>query len=1032
MPRKGKSKNSAITRPYFIVDIDKLFKPNSESIQNPNKETEDLLNASIYSNALKKAIEKAPADNGTFIIGLFGEWGIGKSTIIKNVQADLEKQNKQNYKFIVYDAWKFVKDSFRRAFLLHLVDSLELNKQQYIGKFYTNKSEDIEIKLTFNKRKFWIFTVLPWCIYSLIVISLLLYCGALNWEQKAAIAIIGAFISFVIKSYAKLFDELKINKQTPYLFSEEQFADCFSGILKQTLKQPNFITRLCNLGKGTPLFDKLIIVIDNIDRCSPDTTYELLSTIKTFLINHDNLILIIPVDEVALCEHLQAKFGGDPNRAKEFLRKIFNLEIRIKPLENVELYDFANKTNQDYNLGFSPDAIDIISKEYASNPRRIIQFFNNAKAEWDIIYQRLQNFSDTDIELAKNTMCKLLIIREEWDFYYNQIRQDPSKLLSGTYSGQENKKSISALNIFLKATEFYPVITDESKLTKIISNNKLFDDLPIKTISDLKSLDIDKVASFIKKSEDNQAKIIKYIEKQIKLSLKRDIIGNTVSLFKFTLQTNCAIGGLSNQNNIRLQTVLKGHIGSIVSTMLEKASIEDFADDLISYINMLNQHNQTYIFTEIMDNCIVPTIKLPDYPKEYIATSTDLLYAKLITSMADKKLFNKYKKHFSTWKQYISDEILDIDKIAAADLKYFITDELQKSLINTISLKDNEETQNLHTSVYLLEHYNQNPQLVSAIFDKLNSIYPQYNPGQKSKSIKFINSILSILMVIQPKNFTANIFPVINKLLANRYYGQNIAAHESYADREEYIKVIDLLCSVLNFSLNTEIPQETTTELNAFLKTLLLKLIGRQPDLRIHIIKSIRTHITNEHSDITQLADFVFGTNVHDEDYAHIIKNSAIWRYSNRDKNSPDYYCIDDNKLAAEIQSFLPELNTSDTTKQSLLQNLLDYLIIHRENAVKLAIQTVNDGKIITNLPPKAKTMALQHIYANIGEYESDTPMLKLIAQNGDTEAIKDLVENILLKKMVDPNTKNVALEIFDSIPKAKATKYRKKMNALK
>ena len=76
--------------------------------------------------------------------------------------------------------------------------------------------------------------------------------------------------------------------------------------------------------------------------------------------------------------------------------------------------------------------------------------------------------------------------------------------------------------------------------------------------------------------------------------------------------------------------------------------------------------------------------------------------------------------------------------------------------------------------------------------------------------------------------------------------------------------------------------------------------------------------------------------------------------------------------------------------------------------------------------------MALQHIYANIGEYESDTPMLKLIAQNGDTEAIKDLVENILLKKMVDPNTKNVALEIFDSIPKAKATKYRKKMNALK
>ena len=996
-----------------------------------NKETEDLLNGSIYSNTLKKAIENAPVNNGTFVIGLFGEWGIGKSTIIKNVKEHLEQSSEKSYKFVIYDAWKFVNDSFRRAFLLHLVDSLTLSKTPYMDKFYTTISEDKEIKVAYNSRKFWLFTIFPWVLCLGSIGSLWYWGKSDSTILKIIYTIITPFITLVINSLGKVFDELKITKQTPAIFSAEQFTDCFSDILNKSLKKTNFITRLYNWVIGSPSCDKLVIVIDNIDRCSAETTYELLSTIKTFLINHDNLIFVIPVDELALCEHLQERFGNSSMRAKEFLRKIFNLEIRIKPLETVELYDFANKTNQDYNLGFSPDAIDIISKEYASNPRRIIQFFNNAKAEWDIIYQRLQDFSDTDIELAKNTMCKLLIIREEWDFYYNQIRQDSSKLLSGTYSGPENKKIISALNIFLKSTEFYPIITDESKLAKIISNNKLFDDLPIKTVADLQSLDIDKVASFIKKSEDNQSKIIKYIEKQIKLSLERDIIGNTVSLFKFTLQTNRAIGGLSNQNNIRLQTVLKGHIGSIVSTMLEKASIEDFADDLISYINMLNQHNQTYIFTEIMDKCISPSIKMPDYPNKYTPTQTDLLYVNLINGVLNKKLFGKYRKQFSIWKQYVSEGIMDITNIPVENLKYFITDDLQEQFIDKINLK-NDETDYLQANIHLLKGYKQDAHVVKRLFTKLAAVYPEYNAGQKSRSIKLLNEVLLVLSAIDYKNYDDAIYSLILRLLKNSYYGYNIINNETFADTDEYVKIIGLFCNILNYTLNKNINSNKVEELNKFLINSLQTLSSKNRNLSVSVLALIKKHIVNDSSSVWRLADLVFGAKNYNKDYEKIMHNMTGWYYSNRDKNASDYYCIDDNKLAAEIQSFLPELNTSDTTKQSLLQNLLDYLIIHRENAVKLAIQTVNDGKIITNLPPKAKTMALQHIYANIGEYESDTPMLKLIAQNGDTEAIKDLVENILLKKMVDPNTKNVALEIFDSIPKAKATKYRKKMNALK
>ena len=42
---------------------------------------------------------------------------------------------------------------------------------------------------------------------------------------------------------------------------------------------------------------------------------------------------------------------------------------------------YANKLNSNNTLGFTPDTINIVAKEYASNPRRIIQLFNNLTSE---------------------------------------------------------------------------------------------------------------------------------------------------------------------------------------------------------------------------------------------------------------------------------------------------------------------------------------------------------------------------------------------------------------------------------------------------------------------------------------------------------------------------------------------------------------------------------------------------------------------------------------------------------------------------
>ena len=79
-------------------------------------EQHDLLNTKQYANSLIETIKHAPR---RYTIGLFGEWGSGKSSIIKTAQMKLESEKENKVKFITYDAWKYANDSFRRTFLFY-------------------------------------------------------------------------------------------------------------------------------------------------------------------------------------------------------------------------------------------------------------------------------------------------------------------------------------------------------------------------------------------------------------------------------------------------------------------------------------------------------------------------------------------------------------------------------------------------------------------------------------------------------------------------------------------------------------------------------------------------------------------------------------------------------------------------------------------------------------------------------------------------------------------------------------------------
>lgn len=127
----------AIMKRQFIPDKEKSLSPEN-----------DFLKTGVYAKTLKQIIDNSPK-NEVFTIGLFGNWGAGKSSIIETAKGQFDKQK---VKFITYDAWKYANDSFRRMFLLKVQEELKLEQTPEMERFYQSENVEVKQKQVFTLR----------------------------------------------------------------------------------------------------------------------------------------------------------------------------------------------------------------------------------------------------------------------------------------------------------------------------------------------------------------------------------------------------------------------------------------------------------------------------------------------------------------------------------------------------------------------------------------------------------------------------------------------------------------------------------------------------------------------------------------------------------------------------------------------------------------------------------------------------------------------------------------------------------------
>ncbi|MDT7831787.1 P-loop NTPase fold protein [Flavobacteriaceae bacterium S356] len=456
--------------------------------------------------ALEKIVLKSPE---SFTIGLYGDWGSGKSSIAETLQSNLKKRN---IPLVIFDVWKHEGDALRRTFLKDLDKKLSgksFGKEFYKEGFELEKNleSDINIetkdgydfkgkKLVKNFLVIALFAVVPLILVftGLLGIGKVLSIQEFSFDNltEKILQIIGG-LTIPVVFWLKFSNSFILEKKTTVKKSRIQdpleFENSFHNILENLTSNVN----------------KIVVVFDNLDRVNGKKAVEIISTIKTFLEPIDkknvrNIVFIIPCDSIAIKKHLASTFSvNDTQYADEFLRKFFNTIIWIPEFYINELEKLAiEKLEESGIIDFKNDELSaLIVLVFDKNPRQIIQFINILISNYILIKERrIEGFSLQDdiaklakyllliqkfpeiMNVYKNTMSyDLDALPDDLNEEKNGVRKFSGKVVSEFYRFlrlTEHVK-IDSLDLFfkLRRSDFENKFENGSRLIKLIETNRI-------------------------------------------------------------------------------------------------------------------------------------------------------------------------------------------------------------------------------------------------------------------------------------------------------------------------------------------------------------------------------------------------------------------------------------------------------------------------------------------------------------------------------------------------------------------------------
>jgi hypothetical protein len=302
----------------------------------------DFLGFDVHTSLIKELIKDEKMLPLT--IGLFGDWGSGKSSILEALKKDLEKEPKTAC--LYFNGWVFEGYDDAKAALLETI----------LREFKDEKKFGTEIKDDIKK----LFKSVNW----MRVIGF----GIKNVALPAT----AAFMTGGLSVIPQLVNGLKDAAQNPTDLVDRIKGQDTEGFLKQFLKENDDTDKFDVVRKFRDDFeellkksqiDKLVILIDDLDRCLPDRIIDNLEAIKLFL-NVKNTAFVIGADPRIVRHAIEYRYKDkvvDTNTentndriVNDYLEKLIQIPYSLPKLSDSEVETYITLLFCENDLA-SPD-----------------------------------------------------------------------------------------------------------------------------------------------------------------------------------------------------------------------------------------------------------------------------------------------------------------------------------------------------------------------------------------------------------------------------------------------------------------------------------------------------------------------------------------------------------------------------------------------------------------------------------------------------------------------------------------------------
>ncbi len=353
-------------------------------------------------------------------IGVYGDWGSGKSSLMRMLESQFE--GGEDTLVIKFNGWLFEGyEDAKTVLMARIVDEI-ISKRTF-----TEKAKKYAAKLL--KRIDWIKIAGTSAKYGV------------GFLTMGPVGVAGLGVHDTLS-------KLKDVDYAKYIQDKQEKKDGTDETLRSNIQE--FHKNFEDLIDETKI-KKIIVFIDDLDRCSPDTIIGTLEAIKLFLFTKKTAF-VVGADERLIKYAVRRRFPEVPGEnmevGRDYLEKLIQYPIRIPPLNAIELTTYINllfcklynepilfeegrsqviehkrksgfnfvfdqsnisqffkETNSEFEdaITLSSQIVPVLSVGLNGNPRQVKRFLNT-------LLVRMNMATAKHIALKRRTLAKLMLL----------------------------------------------------------------------------------------------------------------------------------------------------------------------------------------------------------------------------------------------------------------------------------------------------------------------------------------------------------------------------------------------------------------------------------------------------------------------------------------------------------------------------------------------------------------------------------------------------------------------------------------------